>query len=372
MKNKIKYLYASVLIIFTAALSGCGGESGQEEEITVPVKIYNVQPESLTQYLKLTGTITAGKDQVLYSKVSERIEELYVKPGDHVNTNQIIAKQYNALLAQGVDAAKANAVNLEAQLELAQQNFSRIERLYNQRAVSTQQFEQSSTQLKAAASGLDAARAQLKQAMEQLENSVIKAPFGGIVAAVYVELNQMVPAGQQVAQIIDPSTMKSKIRVASKDINLVKRGKEVEVFLPAVPEKTYIGRVTAIDQAVDPISKTLEIEVLISNADSRIKSGMYGEFMVPTVSVSKAMVVPETALLSQTEVRINKETGIQETAKKYFLFITNGNKAKMKEVKVGLISNARAEITGGIDFNDKVIIVGNNIVQENQKVNIID
>jgi len=371
MKNRVKNLYLFLIIIILSFI-GCSDEPEQQEEITVPVKIYNVQPESLTQYLKLTGTITAGKDQVLYSKVSERIEELYVKPGDRVNTNQLIAKQYNAMLSQGVDAAKANLANSEAQLELAQQNFSRIERLYNQRAVSTQQFEQVSTQLKAATSALDAARAQLKQTMEQLENSVIKAPFAGVVAAVYVELNQMVPAGQQIAQIIDPSTMKSKIRVASRDMNLVKRGKEVEISIPAVPEKIYNGRVTSIDQAVDPVSKTLEIEVLITDVDNRVKSGMYAEFMIPTISVKKAVVVPETALLSQTEVRINKETGVQETEKKYFLFVVNGQRAKMKEVKVGLISNSRAEITGGINFNDKVIVVGNNIVQENQKVNIID
>jgi RND family efflux transporter MFP subunit len=372
MSNKIKYLYVFILIIFVAALTGCGEESGQEEEITVPVKIYNVQPESLTQYLKLTGTISAGEDQVLYSKVSERIEELNVAPGDHVKANEIIAKQYNALLAQGVDAAKANVVNLEAQLELTQQNFNRMERLYNQRAVSTQQFEQVSTQLKAAASALDAARAQLKQAVEQLENSIIKAPFAGIVAAVHVELNQMVPAGQQVVQIIDPSSMKSKIRAASRDIGLIKRGKEVEIFIPSIPEKTYRGRVTSIDEAVDPLSKTLEVEVLISNADNKVKSGMYGEFMIPTATVNKAVVVPETALLSQTEVRINRETGTQETEKKYFLFTVNGERAKMKEVKVGLLSSSRAEITKGIDFNDKVIVVGNNIVRENQKVNIID
>jgi RND family efflux transporter MFP subunit len=371
MKNRAKNinLFLSIIILL---FIGCSDDPNQKEEITVPVKIYNVQPESLTEYLKLTGTITAGKDQVLFSKISERIEELYVKPGDRVNTNHLIAKQYNAVLSEGVDAAKANLTNSEAQFELAQQNYSRMERLYNQKAVSTQQFEQVTTQLKAATSALDAARAQLKQAIEQLENSFIKAPFSGVVAALYVELNQMVPAGQQIAQIIDPSTMKSKIRVPSRDVHLIKKGKEVEILIPAVPGKNYRGRVISIDQAVDPVSKTLEIEVLIINADNQIKSGMYGEFMIPTVTVQKAVVVPESALLSQTEVQIDKQTGTQQTTKKYFLFVVENQRAKMKEVKVGLISNSRAEITGGINFNDRVIIVGNNIVQEDQKVNIIE
>jgi membrane fusion protein (multidrug efflux system) len=372
MNNKLKNLNLFLSLFLFFMLTGCGEKTGKEEEVTVPVKVYKVQPESITHYLKLTGTITAGNDQVLYSKISERIEELYIKPGDHVNAGQLIAKQYNALLSQGVEAANANVVNMEAQYELSQQNYSRIERLYNQRAVSTQQFEQVSMQLKAAASALDAARAQLKQAAEQLDNSIVKAPFSGIVAAVYVELNQMVPAGQQVAQVIDPSTMKSKIRVASRDISLVRKGKEVVVNIPSIPGKVYRGKIVSIDQAVDALSKTLEIEVVLTYSDNNIKSGMYAEFMIPAASVEKAIVVPETSLLSQTEVRINKQTGTQETLKKYFLFTVVDQRAKMKEVRVGLISNARAEITNGINFNDRIIVIGNNIVQENQKVNIID
>ncbi|MFO7446430.1 MAG: efflux RND transporter periplasmic adaptor subunit [Ignavibacteriaceae bacterium] len=372
MKNKLKYLYILLLFIIILPFTGCGEETNQQEETTVPVKVYNVQPESLTQYLKLTGTISAGKDQVLFSKITERVDALYAKPGDRVSVNQVIARQYNASLSQGIDAAKANLANAEAQNELADQNFKRIERLYEQRAVSTQQFEQSSTQFKAAASALESARAQLKQAVEQYENSVIKAPFSGVVAAVFVELNQMVPAGQQVAHIIDPSTMKSKIRAASRDINLIKKGKDVEVSIPAIPGKKYKGKITSIDQAVDPVSKTLEVEVLITDADDYIKSGMYGEFLIPTAIAENTIVVPENALLSQTEVQINKQTGIQETSKKYFLFIVEDQRAKMKEVKVGLLSNGQAEITGGIKVNDKVIVIGNNIVQENQKVNIID
>ena len=370
MKNKINFLFSFLLI--GIILSGCSSDSEKNDEVVVPVKVYITQPESLTQFLKLTGTITARNDQVVYSKISERIEALFVKPGDRVSANQIIAKQYSALLHQGVEVAKANVTNAEAQFELAELNFKRMERLLDQKAVSPQQFDQSSTQFKAAGSALEAARAQLQQAIEQLDNANIKAPFIGTVAAVFVELNQMVMAGQQVAQIIDASSMKSKIKVASRDINLVKKGKEVEISIPAVPGKTYKGKVTTIDQAVDPLSKTLEVEIQIINADENVKSGMYAEFMIPSSSINNSIVVPENALLSQTEVQINKETGVQETAKKYFLFVVESERAKLKEVQVGLISNSRAQITGGINFGDTVIVVGNNIVQEDQKVKIID
>jgi RND family efflux transporter MFP subunit len=364
-------LLISLSIIFL--ITGCSQDTSTEErEIAVPVRIFAVQPETLTRYVTLTGTITAGKDQVLFSKVSERISGLYVKAGQKVSAGAKIAEQYNAILAQGLDAAKANLNNAEAQNELARSEYERMERLYEQKAISSQQFQQIETQMKASQSALEAARAQLEQTREQLENSIITAPFSGVVAAVYIDENQMLPAGQPVAQVIDPSTMKSKVRVAGRDIAMVRRGQEVVVRIPSLQDRTYKGRITSLNQAVDPISKTLEAEVEITDADERIKSGMYGEFLIATSTVEKSIVVPETALLSQTEVIINRETGNQQPVRKYFLFVVENGRADLREVSVGLTSNSRAQITGGIEVSDSVIVVGNNIVQDGQLVNIID
>jgi len=111
---------------------------------------------------------------------------------------------------------------------------------------------------------------------------------------------------------------------------------------------------------------------LITNADETVKSGMYGEFKIAIRSVSKTIVVPESALLSQTEVKINRETGEQQPVKKYFLFIVKDKKAVLKEISVGLSSEARIHVTNGISLNDTVVVVGNNIVQDGQTVNIIE
>jgi len=365
------FFYISLILLVTV-LPGCSKDAENQEEALVPVKVYNVKPESLERYIKLNGTITAAKDQVVYSKISERIEKIYVKAGSRVGANQKIAEQYNAIFLQAFDAAKANSENAEAQLELTQQNYDRMVRLFNQKAISTQQSEQISTQLKAAKAALEAAQAQLKQAREQVENSIIKSPFSGVAASVFVEENQMLPAGQPVAQIIDPSTMKSKVRISVKDIPFIKRGQDVVVSVPTAPGKKYSGVINSIDQAVDPLSKTLEAEIIIKNADANVKSGMQGDFLIAVTSVKNTVVVPENALLSQTEVRINRETGKQEPVKKYFLFVVDSSRAVLKEVKTGLSGDSRIQITEGIKPNDKVIVVGNNIVREGQKVNIID
>jgi len=77
-------------------------------------------------------------------------------------------------------------------------------------------------------------------------------------------------------------------------------------------------------------------------------------------------------LIPQTEIKINRETGLQSTFKKFYLFVIENNAAKMKEVKTGIANNGQIEIADGLNIGDSVIIVGQNIVKEGQTVNVIE
>ncbi|GMU86027.1 MAG: acriflavin resistance protein [Ignavibacteriales bacterium] len=370
--NANRFYIIILTLLSLTLIAGCGEEEKAEKETSVPVKVYKVQPEELSQYIKLTGMVTASKDQMVFSKTSERIEELPVKPGDYVSEGQIIARQYSALFKQTAGVAKAGAENAKAQYILAEANYKRMERLYAQKAISPQQFEQAEMQFKAAKAGLDAAEAQYLSAKEQLENCYVKAPFSGVVAAVMVELNQMLPAGQPVAQIIDPRNMKAKVRVSAKDLQSVKKGYNSDILVPALNGKMYKGKVVNLDQAIDPVSKTFEAEIMITNPDAELKSGLYAEFLIISRTIKDAIIVPENSILSQTAVTINKETGTQQNSRKYFIFVVDNQRAKIKEVSVGLTSSGRSEITNGLSVNEQVIVVGNNIVQDGQLVSIVE
>jgi hypothetical protein len=99
---------------------------------------------------------------------------------------------------------------------------------------------------------------------------------------------------------------------------------------------------------------------------------MFGEFLIQTQNRANSMVVPEDALLPQTEVRINKETGLQSQVKRFFIFVIDRGRAKLKEVKTGITSDGQVEINNGLNRGDSIIVVGQNIVKEGQRVNIIE
>ena len=76
--------------------------------------------------------------------------------------------------------------------------------------------------------------------------------------------------------------------------------------------------------------------------------------------------------MSQTEVTIDRSTGLQKPIRKYFVFLVKDGKAEIKEIFIGIKNNSQVEVKSGLNPSDTVIVVGQNIVQAGQKVKIID
>jgi membrane fusion protein (multidrug efflux system) len=364
--------YRIIIISFMVlALIGCS-QKEENVEKAIPVKIYKVKSESISQYIRATGSVAGDEDVILYSKVAERVEKINVEPGQAVAKNQILVEQKNDLLKQGLEIANATQKTAESQAKLAAMDFERMDKLYSEKAISPQQYDQSKMVKETAEHGLEQARSMYEQAKEQFENSMTKAPFDGVAAAVYVEKKQTLNFGQPIVQVVSPSRMKAKIYLTGEDIQYVKAGQRVAIKFPVIPGEEFEGKVDKINTSIDQTSKSLEVEIAFLSKDNRIKSGLFGEFFIETQHLPNSLVIPELALLSQTEIKIDRETGLQNTFKKFYLFVVDKNRAKMKEVQTGIANNGQIEIKNGLAIGDSVIIVGQNIVKEDQAVHAIE
>ena len=368
----MKKIILILAVLNLLLLSACKKQDEVKNDTSIPVNIYKIRPDTIVNYIRLTGSVTGGNDAIVYSKISEKLDRIFVKPGQKISEGQVLAVQYNVLLKQSVDLAASAVKTAAANYELSESDFKRMEELFKQKALSPQQYDQIKAQKKTAEAGLEQAKLQLKQADETYQNSFIKAPFAGIVSAIFFERDQMIPAGQPVVQVVSTGAMKSKLQLSGKDITSVSIGQPVLIKFPAVPDKEYAGKVTAINHSFDRLSNLLEIEVQLLEKDKNIKSGMFGEFMIETSNKKGAIVLPENSLMQRTELSVDKNTGMQNTIKKHFVFAVDNGTAKLKEVNTGISSNGRIEILSGLSFNDTVIVVGQNIVREGQKVKIVD
>ncbi len=367
--NKRKLITIVLALTFIVA---CSQNESANSEKAVPVKIYKVKSESISQYIRTTGMVKAEDDVILMSKIPERVEKIYVRPGTSVQKNQVLAEQKNDIYKQGMEIANSAIRTAEVHLRMTLQDFERMNKLFSEKAISQQQFDQIKSAQETAEQTFNQAKSAYEQAKEQYDNSFIKAPFDGIVAAVYVEENQTINMGQPVFQILSPSKMKSKVNLTGTDVQNVKTGQKVSISFPTISGESFNGRVEKINSSIDQFSKSLEVEIALLSSDSRIKSGLFGEFLIETKKVNECIVVPENALMPQTEIKIDKETGLQNLLKKYYLFVLENGRAKLKEVKTGIANNGQIEITSGLSLGDSIIVVGQNIVKQDQKVNVIE
>jgi len=367
MLKKI-FLILLTLLVFVA----CDEQTEEVKENKVPVKVFTAKVDTISQFLRLTGSVEAENDAIIYAKVSEKIDKINYKVGDRVCKDAIIAVQHNDVLKQGVEMAKAALKTAESQNKFAQQDFARIKKLFDQKAVSPQQFDQSKTQMETAEATLEQAQSQLAQAQENYQNSLIKAPFAGILAFINYEVDQMVSAGQPIAQVVNSNSMNAKLTISGIDVNKVRLNQPAQIQFPSIPNKVYKGKVVRINKALNPLTNSLEIQVEILNPDEIVKSGIFGKFNLELITKENAIVIPEVAVQQQTEVQINRETGVQQSIKKYFTFKIEDEHAVLTEVKVGIRSEGRLEIIDGLQQGDEVVVVGQNIVKDGNLVKIIE
>lgn len=365
MKKSIIIL-ASLLL-----LAGCKQSSQNIGAFSVPVSVHVLSPETISTYVKLTGGIEAEEDAVVYSKIGEKLVLIRVKLGDAVQAGQVLAEQYNESLKESVNQADASLRSAKAQYDMSKADFERMQRLYETKAISPQQFDQYKASYEAGESGLDQAKAALELAKEAYENSLIKAPFSGKVAMIYYDPNQMVPAGQPVLKIVNAKNVKAKLNVPEVDIARITPGLMVNATFPACPDTTFYGFVDRVDEAIDPDTRTLEIEVRIDNKSGLLKSGQFGQFLIETGRHEQAVVVTDAAVMTQTNVEVN-DLGNQTEIKKYYTYIVRDGAAQKHFVTPGIISRGRMELVNGVSIGDSLIVTGQNVVKDGNPVRVVN
>jgi RND family efflux transporter MFP subunit len=352
-------------------VAGCEQAVEQVEESVTPVQISVVRPDSIAQYLKLTGGIEAMNEAFVHSKISERAEQILVKPGDTVKADQVLAVQSGEILEQSISLAEASLENANTQLSLARQNFDRMQRLFQNNAISRQQYDQSETQYKSAQAMVRQAEAQVAQSREQHRNSIITAPFAGKIAVVLYENGRMIPAGQPVAQIVNDHEMRAKLYVPAIDLPIISTGQKVIARFPAIPDSTFEGSIERINEAIDPARRAVEIDVRIGNERGLLKSGMFGQFLVETEIHDETIVLPDNVVFAETEISLDTRTGGQESVRRTYVYLVRDNRARLREVHTGLYSEGRIEVTAGLSYGDSVIVLGQHILSDDMPVEIV-
>jgi membrane fusion protein (multidrug efflux system) len=360
-------------IIITGLLLFSACQKSQENNVVkvVPVQVMKLSPDSISSFLEITGNLRAGNDAYVFSTITEKLVRIIRNVGARVKKDEIIAEFDNKIWKEALNQAQAALESMQARQEQIKQDYVRYERLYKEDAVSQQQWEKIRSSMQEADANIAQLEAQYAQAKQKFDDTYIRAPFDGVVGSLLYDVGETVPMGQPVAKIINTNLMKAKLNIPDIHMNKIHPEQAVYADFPALPDKHFKGIINRIDPAIDPVSRTIEVEAIFENQNNELKSGMYGLFHIEIGKSINSIVIPDNAVINRTEVKVNNETGATYTEIRHYVFIAQNDSAKMVEVHTGLASGDKIEISHGLQFGEDVIIVGQKIVKDGQKVDII-
>lgn len=360
-----------VLIIVAFTLVSCHKGKKESQEVVIPVKTFTIHPDTIEAYIEITGGLEAQQDAVVYSTISEELVEIRKPVGSTVRKNEIIAVQDNDLWNEMLNQAEAALASAKVRFQQIEQDYKRFERLYKEKAISQQQWDQIKANYQDAEAALRRAKAAYLQSKVQFQNTFIRAPFSGIVGSFNFDVGEMIPAGQPVARIVNNRMVKADLYIPDIFINRIHPGQTVVGEFPTYPGEKFTGAVTRIDPAIEPLSRTFRVVATFENGNQKLRPGMYGRFLIITDRHTDVLVIPDNAVLIRTVLKVNPETGQTYTIPHKFVFVVEDSTAHIRPVKTGIESRGRIEIVEGLSGGEQVIVVGQKVVKEGEKVHVV-
>lgn len=362
-----------VLVIALAAFyNGCGEHQAEAEKVEekVPVKVTTVARGDVTQTVTYSGDVKAEYEIKVFSKIPDRIVELYVDEGDYVQQGQKIARVLAATIGQAVRQAEAALAAARAQEANLQMEYERAQRLARENAMSQQQFDAVKTQYEAVQAQVQQAEAVLASAKSQFTDATITAPISGIIGKRFYEVGDMAAPQLPVVTIVQMDRVKITFEVSDRDYGQLRIGQPATISVRSFPDKTFDGKISKISPVLDPITRLATVEVLIDNKNGELKPGMFGEVTVITGVLKDMLSVPRYATIETTV--LERVEGKDRVGKKYAVYVIENGKAVRRELDVNYVNHQRIAVNSGISEGELLVVEGQNNLRDSMAVSIIE
>lgn len=349
MNSRISHF---ALLALTGVLVSCSEKDKPLEEVVRPVKATQIGVPSNKDWAKFSGKAKATREINVAFEVSGRIVELKVQVGDRIEKGQELASLDPRDYANAVEIAAAEVERSKAQ-------FERIERAFESKAVSAQDVTNARAQASAAA-------AAHKIALKQLEDTTIRAPFTGRIAATYVENFENVLAKQKVARLINLSQVEMTVDLPERLIPNVPYVDSIEVVFAPFPDTKLNATVKEVGSEASQLTRTYPVTLIMDQPkDVTILPGMAGE------AVGSASLPPER-LAAGITIPTSAVVATEEGESFVWIIDPESNKVSRQVVTVDRLSQYGLVVTDGLKPQQWVVTAGANSLREGQKVRIFE
>ena len=363
-----KHLLSALLIGSAIFWQSCGSKDGAKQqqaapgEMAIPVSTVTVEQQIVSGIKSYPATVVPLQETEIRAEVSGYITKIYVADGAFVSQGQSLYEIDRVRYQAAVDQAKANLEIAKANLDRVEKDLQRYQTLAEKDAIAKQTLDYATTDVNNQKAQVQAAQAALITAQTNLQRSIIKAPFSGVVGISQVRNGALVSPGTTLLttiSAIDPIAV--EFQISEKEIaefSAYQSGKastEISVALPDGSIYDKAGRVATMDRAVDRTTGTLKVRATFSNRENTLRAGMNLTTSVKSTSSSEQLIIPFKA--------VRDELGV------YNVFVVNdSSRAEQKIVQLGLKVEDKVVVLSGVEAGQKIVVDGIMNVRSGAKV----
>ncbi|MDJ0751389.1 MAG: efflux RND transporter periplasmic adaptor subunit [Woeseiaceae bacterium] len=333
----------------------------------VPVRVEPVADRPIVRQINVTGTVTSSRTAVLSTAVAGLVAELLVDEGYRVETGDVLVNLDAELAQLALERAVAGLQQQETALDDAKRRFAEAEQVAAQRSIARTQVESLRAEVASDEAAVVAAQAAVREQRAIVARHSLKAPFAGVISERFAELGEWVNPGDGLVELVETDNLRFDFRVGQEHFNSLSPQTPVEITLDAVSSEAIPGYIDTIVPVKNPGARTFLVRVLSDIAAAgqplRVTPGMSvrGRLKVDTGRLGVA--VSRDAILRFPDGRVT-----------VWVVDTAGDFPVVHEqiVQTGSEFEGVVEITNGLESGDLVVVRGNETLQEDQAVSILE
>lgn len=324
-------------------LAACGGgEPPATATRPLPeLATLTIAPERAARERVWDGVVEAVNQATLSAQTGGRVLELPFDVDDYVSAGEVVVRFTDVEQKSASRQAQAQLAAAQAAAREAEAEYTRIADIYQRKLVAKAQLDQATAKRDSARAALEAARAGVSGAVEQVDYTVIKAPFTGIVTARHVQVGETVRPGQPLISGLSLGQLRLSVEIPQSDVAAIREHKRATLLLGRDGERRVDAREVVVFPYADAQSHSFKVRVELPEQETGLHPGMTAKVAF-VVGETESLLVPFSALVRRSEVSA--------------VYVVAGERLSLRQLRLGHRHGDRVEVLSGLRAGERIAV----------------
>jgi RND family efflux transporter MFP subunit len=378
--NKPTLLLTSITLTTLLLLNACSKQKTETREVIRPIAWTEVKTHDLTQVRRLAGATAAVETATLSFLVGGKVASVPVNLGQKITKGQTLATLDQRSFNLNFQSANAKYAQASSALNESENEYKRYKELVEQGLVSKSGFDNAEAAYKSALSNVEVAKSQLELATKDRQDSILQAPYDGVITKRLIEPSQQIAPGQSVFEVEGQGGLEVRVSVPESLIQQLSDGMIVPVRFPAAPNVELTGVITEVGTRAEA-ANAFPITMVLNGSSPQLRAGMTAEVDITYISDSYVNALTKNVNAQAHAAQTNHETVIIPVSavgagtgqtKYVFVYDKVAQTVSKRDVIASNILGNNVFIAKGLEAGEIIAIAGVSFLRDGQKVSLLD